>query len=49
MALSYAGTVSNSLLTVELSAGNGSIDFSKLNMGQIILAEDGYEDQVIEV
>ena len=47
--LSYAGTVSNPWLTVELSAGDGSIDFSELDMGQIILAEDGYEDRVIEV
>ena len=49
MVLSYAGTVSNSLLTVELSAGSGSIDFSELDMGQIILAEDGHEDQIITV
>ena len=49
MALSYAGTVSNSLLTIELSAGSGSIDFSELDMGQIILAEDGHEDQIITV
>ena len=49
MALSYAGTVSNSLLTIELSAGSGSIDFSELDMGQIILAEDGHEDQIIKV
>ena len=47
--LSYAGTVSNQWLTVKLNAGNGSIDFSKLNTGQIIIAEDGYEERVIEV
>lgn len=47
--LSYAGTVSNQWLTVELNAGNGSIDFSKLNTGQIIIAEDGYEERAIEV
>ncbi len=47
--LSYAGTVSNPWLTIKLSAGNGNIDFSKLDTGQIILAEVGCEDRVIEV
>ena len=49
LVFSYGGTASNSLLMVELSAGSGSIDFSELDMGQIILAEDGHEDQIITV
>ena len=49
LVFSYGGTASNSLLMVELSAGSGSIDFSELDSGQIILAEDGCEDQVITV
>lgn len=47
-ALSYAGTVSNSWVTIELSVGTGSIDLSKLGEGQIIIAEDGCEEQIIE-
>lgn len=46
--LSYAGTVSNSWVTIELSVGTGSIDLSKLGEGQIIIAEDGCEEQIIE-
>ena len=47
-ALSYAGTVSNSWVTIELSVGTGSIDLSKLGEGQIIIAEDRCEEQIIE-
>lgn len=49
IALSYAGAESDPWLAIELSAGSGSIDLSRLDAGQMIVAEDGCEDRVIEV
>lgn len=45
--LSYTGAVSSPWITVALEAGSGTLDFSRVAEGQIILQEDGREARIL--